>query len=197
MYFFSTRARYLMADTRQVFPRLKVAASSNTMLFIPSYFNFVRVRNYFQSTNVPFVSCCECVLVPHAHREPLTALSGTPRHLTLLAREANSFTDACRFLCAPSDSTSIEGTVLLVSSVRSVLLMTARFRIRGIGSVVFYSIPQYGNFYSEILNMVGSDEAGSVIVMFSKFDALPMERLLGRKSARRCLKGSKSSYLFM
>ncbi|XP_060594439.1 U3 small nucleolar RNA-associated protein 25 homolog [Ruditapes philippinarum] len=44
---------------KKVFPHHSVAGMSQTLIFIPSYFDFVRLRNYFKREEINFVQICE------------------------------------------------------------------------------------------------------------------------------------------
>lgn len=138
------------------------------LIFIPSYFDFVRVKNYFTSS--PTVSSLSFATVTEnkSPAEPET-------------RRARS-----HFLTGKS----------------SVLLYTGRahhfyrYLIKGVKSVVVYQLPDNAIFYREIVGgflgasvtagRVSAEEA-SARVMFSKWDALRVERVVGTERLRTML----------
>ena len=81
-----------------------------------------------------------------------------------------------------------------------------RHTIRGIRHIIFYAPPAHADFYAEMLNMLAAaagEKDGlsppSVTVLFTKYDALCLERIVGSTRYKRMVKGKsgKSTYLFM
>lgn len=64
-----------------------------------------------------------------------------------------------------------------------------------------YQLPEHAHYYSELLNLVTQAEgveAGhtTVTALFSKFDALRLERIVGTSRAHKMLKAASKTFLF-
>jgi U3 small nucleolar RNA-associated protein 25 len=53
-----------------------------------------------------------------------------------------------------------------------------RFRLRGVASILFFSLPSSAHFYPELLNLLGSE--GTSTVLFSKWEYLRLTRVVGK-----------------
>jgi len=129
------------------------------LVFISSYFDFVRVRNFFNELDVAFGAISEETPVPDVSRARSHFLSGRFPILLYTGR-AHHF---------------------------------RRYEIRGVREVVCYSLPENQAFYKEIVGgfltksvSEGRVEGGrcKAKVLFSKWDAMILERVVGTQRVR-------------
>ncbi|KAG0136602.1 hypothetical protein HOY82DRAFT_576336 [Tuber indicum] len=144
--------------TKAILPSLLRNTSTSTLIFIPSYFDFVRMRNYLSNAPISIGAISEETPVSSVARARSHFFTG--RHSVLLYSErAHHF---------------------------------RRYDIRGVTSVVFYGLPDNPLFYREVAGgFIGRNvgegrakEQPKVRVIFSKWDAMKLERIVGSKRVR-------------
>lgn len=59
--------------------------------------------------------------------------------------------------------------------------------------MVFYSLPLYPEFYLELVNCLEAD-GGGVIVLYSRYDALQLNRVVGSVRAARMLTSEDNTH---
>ena len=144
-----------------------------TLLFIPSYFDFVAVRNLLLKREVDFASITEYSRNSEVNRGRARFLQGR-KPLLLYTGRAHYF---------------------------------HRHFVKGVRHLVFYSIPENAHFYTDHVNNMeysGSDEqdeddlgdSKTCLSLFSKYDALSLERIVGHGNCKRMATGEKASFVF-
>jgi len=157
-----------LADARlkyfqdEVLPHLTGTIQSRTLVYVASYFDFIRLRNMFLSEQLSFVSICE--YSDKVEQSKSRSLFATGRCEMMLYTERFHYYH--------------------------------RYTIRGAQNVVFYGLPTFGQFYSEIINALSGASAATVLALYSKFEHLQLERIIGDKRAEKLISASKTTHLF-
>jgi U3 small nucleolar RNA-associated protein 25 len=153
------------------------------MIFIPSYFDFVSLRNALlkRHQDLNGIGCIDFVSITEYAR-------GT---------EVN------------------RGRARFLQGRKAVLLYTGRAHfflrhaIKGARHIIFFGLPEYSDFYSELVNGLeddlksneqGIDESSSLssscTVLFTKYESHALERIVGSSNCSRMVKGDKSTFVF-
>ncbi len=164
--------------TTTIIPALtrRVKDSAGTIIVVPSYADFTRVRNYFANSSatnsLSFGIISEFTSVPDVARARSHFYSG--RHNILIYTErAHHF---------------------------------KRYKLRGVRKVIFYGLPENPTFYKEMVGgylgrslQEGKLEPGegSVRAIFSKWDQLKLERIVGTERVRKMINEKGDTFDFV
>ena len=144
--------------------------SKGVLLFVPNYADFTRLRNHLTNSadgsSISFGGVSEYTSVKETTRARSHFLSGRHSILMYTERAHHHF----------------------------------RYRLKGVQRVVFYGLPENPIFWTELVTSLGLNRdlvegkaaggKGSVRAMFSKWDALKLERVVGTGRVGRLLSES-------
>ncbi|XP_030413468.1 digestive organ expansion factor homolog [Gopherus evgoodei] len=152
----------------KVLPEYRDAIMSHTLIYIPSYFDYVRLRNYFKKEELNFTHICEYTKIPDIVRARHFFLKGEKQFLV--------FTERFHFY--------------------------KRYLIKGIRNLIFYELPTYPHFYSEVCNMLmarasGEEATWTCTILYSKYDAQKLAAVVGVDRAAQMLQSEKNVHLFV
>ena len=147
----------------KVVPRLEGAQTSGLVLFVRSYFDYVRMRKALSDRLISFVALSEYAERAEADRTRTQFMKGKAKVL-LYSERAHFY---------------------------------HRYRVRGAKDVIFYSLPDHPEYFSELVNMVevAPESRGSVTVLFHKYDSLQLGRVVGVRKAKSMLQAPGDSFM--
>ncbi|XP_062326128.1 U3 small nucleolar RNA-associated protein 25 homolog isoform X2 [Osmerus eperlanus] len=152
----------------KVFPQFRDSVMSHTLIYVPSYFDYVRLRNYMKKEEVNFSSICEYSTKSEVSRARHFFQKGEKQFLL--------FTERFHFY--------------------------KRYTIKGIQNLIYYGLPTYPHFYSEVCNMLqaggGGEEASwTCTALYSRYDTQRLAAITGAQRAAQMLQSQKAVHLFI
>lgn len=91
---------------------------------------------------------------------------------------------------------------------RNIMLYTERshfynrYKIRGIKDLYVYALPDHAHYYAEMVRLLeggaegGGAEHATVQVLFSKWEMLALERVVGTARAKKMIKQESNTFMF-
>lgn len=156
-----------------ILPNIKGSCETHVLVYIPSYFDFVRVRNYFRKEDVNFTQICEYSESGKIAQSRAWFFHG--------GRNILLYTERCHFY--------------------------NRFKIKGIKHLIFYQLPTYPHFYSEICNLLHPSNHSKKLkfeesllncsALFDRYDFHQLEQILGTSKALELKNSEKSEFFFI
>ncbi|KAG2383448.1 hypothetical protein C9374_004119 [Naegleria lovaniensis] len=140
-----------------VFPRFKNSMDGRFLIIVSSYLDFVRLRNYFDMCNIPFFGISEYT-------------EKTKNVLTKFRQDSANF---------------------LVYTERHFYYHAPKLADFKINQIVFYSLPEnafiYEIFGKKGINIRSQYPSCRILSLFTTFDALKLERIVGTQRCKHLL----------
>lgn len=150
----------------KILPTLRMAGmeQGHTMIVIPSYFDFVRVRNYLVDHNYSLAPISEYTSRSKVDRYRNEFKSGEVKFML--------YSERYHFF--------------------------RRTKMKGYKHIVFYALPVFPSFYSDLVNGMKGDENTDCTCtsLFSAFDRLSLERIVGSARMSKMVKSDKDAFMF-
>ncbi|KAK9239123.1 hypothetical protein V1525DRAFT_356897 [Lipomyces kononenkoae] len=174
------RFKYFTSKALPSLMRTTSASSSGTLIFVPSYVDYIRIRNYLEQE--------------HQVNKKL----GVSGFSFSAINEYSSVSDVTRERALFKDGQ----TKVILYTER--LHHFRRYDIKGAETIFMYSLPDNPIFYVEIARFLlrsvsdGRVDKAAVSVksMFSKWDALKLERIVGSSRVPKMCAGSGEVFQF-
>ena len=153
---------------------------------------------------LPTLTSFACGITCDARRWTLHPYRSTPPPLTSLEPGATSSMATPTFCFTQRGCNSSRGILVanqmwslpIKIDVKCLLPFSARYNIRGIRHLVFYSLPTYCEFYPQLVNMleegVGQVGGATCTVVYSTYDALALCRIVGTSRAGRMVNSTEN-----
>lgn len=82
------------------------------------------------------------------------------------------------------------------------LSVPLRYTIKGIRNLIFYGLPSFPHFYSEVCNMLaagaqGDEASWTCTAIYSRYDAHKLAAITGTQRAGQMLHSNKTVHLFI
>lgn len=165
---FDTRFNYFI---NEILPQYKSPSMAHCMIYVPSYFDYVRLRNYFKSESINFVQICEYTKDSKIARAR-DMFFHSSAHFLLYSERAHFFR-----------RTRIKG-------IRHLIMYQPPIWPN------FYSeiINLMQNGYQNPRD--GLELSMTVTILYTKYDMLQISSIIGSESASKMLKSGKTTHLF-
>ena len=72
-----------------------------------------------------------------------------------------------------------------------------RYHLRGIKHLIFYDLPLYAHFYSELCNMLASADNATCTTLYTRYDAHRLAAVVGTDRAGHMLAAEKGVHMFV
>ncbi|KAJ2787963.1 rRNA-binding ribosome biosynthesis protein utp25 [Coemansia interrupta] len=157
--------------TENMLPELEKAAANDkhTLIFVSSYFDFVRIRNHCRDRGFSFAAISEYSTRTEAMHARMDFYKGDLQFII--------YSERAHFY--------------------------HRYPIKGIHHMIFYSLPDHPIYYSELVSLMltSNDETASpdqltCTAIYTKYDQLKLERIVGTRLAPQLLTGERSQFTF-
>lgn len=150
--------------TNKILTQIRASNEKHVLIYVPSYFDYVCIRNYLKTEDYSFV-------------------------------QINEYTKTGKVARARDLFYHGECQILLYSERYH---FYNRIRLRGIENIVFYQLPTFPGFYSEICNLIVDNDnyIRNITALYSQFDACMLTSIVGTQRAKFMLSSEQKIHMF-
>lgn len=167
---FDTRFEYF---TNTILPQFKSATMAHCMVYVPSYFDYVRIRNYFKKEEINFTQICEYTKDNKISRARTLFYHGSA-HFLLYSERAHFFRR------------------MRIKGVRHIIMYQP--------PTWNNFFPEVINLMQEINQNPNDDvmkNSMSVTVLYTKYDILQLSAIVSHDNVAKMLASKKHTHMFM
>lgn len=166
---FDTRFEYF---TNTILPQFKSATLAHCMIYVPSYFDYVRIRNYFKKEEINFTQICEYTKDNKISRARTLFYHGGA-HFLLYSERAHFFRR------------------MRIKGVRHIIMYQPPMWHN------FY--PEMINLMQDVNQNPNDDvvKNSTVTVIYTKYDMLQLSAIVGHENVTKMLSSKKQTHMFM
>lgn len=167
---FDTRFEYF---TNTILPQFKSATMAHSMIYVPSYFDYVRIRNYLKKEEVNFTQICEYTKDNKISRARTLFYHGGA-HFLLYSERAHFFRR------------------MRIKGIRHIIMYQPPMWNN------FY--PEIVNLMQEANQNPRDDvmkNSMSITVLYTKYDILQLSAIVGHDNVAKMLASKKQTHMFM
>jgi U3 small nucleolar RNA-associated protein 25 len=166
---FDTRFEYF---TNTILPKFKPATTAHCMIYVPSYFDYVRIRNYMKKEEINFTQICEYTKENKMSRARTLFYHGGA-HFLLYSERAHFFRR------------------MRIKGIRHIIMYQPPLWHN------FY--PEMINLMQEINQNPNDDviKNMSVTVLYTKYDMLQLSSIVGHENVAKMISSKKSTHTFV
>jgi U3 small nucleolar RNA-associated protein 25 len=158
----------MYVSQKELMPKIQKSPAGRdrgTLVFVPSYFDYVRLRNWWRSQITEVENMRFVVLSEYAETGDITRNRAGFRDGDM---DYALFTERFHYY--------------------------HRYHIKGIKHIIFYQLPTIAGLYAELLNMMPT-LGGTATILISRYDVLALQRVVGDSRGTKMLRAEKDTHL--
>lgn len=167
---FDTRFEYF---TNTILPQFKSATMAHCMIYIPSYFDYIRIRNYFKKEEINFTQICEYTKDNKISRARTLFYHGGA-HFLLYSERAHFFRR------------------MRIKGIRHIIMYQPPLWNNFYSEIINLMQENNQNPRDNVVK-----NAMSVTILYTKYDLLQLSAIVGHDNVTKMLSSKKQTHMFI